>query len=1164
MTVTAPAVYRKTRDQVIETLEQGLRDLGVGWEGMNEGGLGWAFVRLFTRLSDLSVQRLNQVPDKHFFAFLNSAGIDFVPPSAAETELTFTLADDAPESVLVPQGSQMATVKTETEAEIVFETEKDLILSRGNLVRALAVDPRCLSDRTAEALCHVDGSYAAFEGSVERARIFYLGDETLFMFDDDTQRAGTTITLIIDLDVPGNPLTDGWSVLWKYYDGERWTPLPKDCVNDGTSHFSRSGQVTLKNLPPLSVCSLDNGKPVWIVLALTGGTDRRHLPVLRSVTGSRSVGLTSVKVPVTGLFSAIQTGMAFLPVDMNGEFYPLGKKPSRLDAFYISAGDAFGKAGGECTISMTLNHGPDTDVTGNAVIAWEYPGSSGWTPLAASLDTTSNFRTTGAAVFRFTVPRISRVSVNGVEGFWIRARLGSGGYEQAGTYAPNAAGVMTWTPPRLAAPLISGLNMRLSYSLAGSSPADLTVAVGSVDGMTVDYSGFGALAKHCSPFSALDEGPAFYLGYDRAFPSEKWIQIRMDVDEDAMVEEYDTPVVFEYFNGASFAPLRASDGTRGFKSKGYLGFFAPKDHAVSTAFGTQAFWIRIRPETEGSEGPYLKTVRTNTVPAVNAETFRDVVIGSSDGKKNQSFSLPRSRVLPGLVLAVLEPDRPGDQDIETLAAEIEASGFPGPVFPCGSDKWVRYVGVSDFYGSGSSDRHFMLDSVSGTIRFGDGVRGAIPPMGQDNIRLVSVRYHDGARGNLPVGTVSVVRSPAGDLAKVKRVTNAEASVGGADVERMDSIRERGPQRLKHRDRAVTHEDYVWLAREAASEVRSARCFPVTDALGLVKPGHVTVVITPESRDKKPVPGPSLVRKVKGFLESHALANLGSDRNIHVKGPSFVECSVNVTVTAVHPEKSDQVELAVLKRLDAFLHPLNGGPERKGWTLGRDVYLSEVSAEIEQVDGVDHVSAVTMSGSLQQFFLDFSREKDRFRQTPFDLVPGSRVATFDERVRGLLADPVAAGSDIEGLVVFAFKAGDTVSVVSEIQSDIAHNLRVRSVLARPCDSDSDLPLTWEIGFETSFERPADWEDRDGLMSADGRLRMNIEGAEMLDEEGRISGIVISAFSRKDRICIVQGGFREPVLSFMPLSQVRFSDHRVVVPEDCLVFSGIHDVTMALGD
>jgi hypothetical protein len=1165
MDITAPELYRRTRDQVIETLENDLKSLDIGWDG-RQGGPGWAFVRLFGRLSDLAVQRLNQVPDKHFFAFLNAAGIDFVPSNAAETELTFTLADDAPAAVLIPQGSQMATAKTENEAEIVFETVKDITLSKNSLIRAVTFDPCCVSDRTDEAKGIENTSWPAFEGTVERIRSLYLGDKTFFTFDDDTQRVGATLTLTVELEIPGQPSIDGWGVSWSCFNGTNWTLLPKDGVNDSTNHFSRNGSVVFTKLPPLVETSVGGTPSIFICCALEGGSGRKHLPVIRTITGSRRIGISSTPVVPTHVYCAMQSGTAFVPVDPMGEFFPLGQKPTRLDAFYLNADDAFVKNGGTVSLSMSVDHAPDSlagKPAPTAVIVWEYFGTQGWTALSGITATNPSFRTAGSATVNFTVPQMTKTTVDGKEGFWIRARLSAGGYDTPGTVT-TVDRVVTWIPPTLSAPLFKNFGLTLSYTQAASPPAVLAHVAGSVDSSETDYSKDRKDGKSFSPFKADDEGPSCYLGFDSAFPSERWIQIRMDVDEDVLEEEYQTPVSFEYYNGRGFVPLRVSDGTLGFKTKGYLGFFAPEDHGQSRAFGTQAFWIRIKPQQVGADGPYIKTIRTNTVPAVNAETFRDVVLGSSDGKADQTFNLPRTKVMPGLVLAVLEPDRPGDEELAVLSDEISVSATPGPVFPYDTDKWVRWVEVYDFYGSGSGSRHFILDPVSGTVRFGDGERGAIPQIGQNNIKLVSVRYHDGAKGNVSGGSVAVVRNPSGSLVAVKRVTNVESASGGSDVESLDDIRQRGPQRLKHRERAVTLEDYEWIAREAGSEVKYARCFPVTDTLGKMKAGHVTVVVTPESTARKPVPGPALIRKVRTWLEDHALTNLMADKNIHVKGPSYVECSVNVTVTPVFPEKSDQVELAILKRLEAFLHPLTGGPERKGWTLGRDVYLSEVSAEIEHVDGVDHVSSLSLSGSLQQFHLSFQKEKNHFRRAPFELSSGSRVSTFDESIRCLLADPVQTGSNIEAMTVYAFKVGDTVNVVSEMQAEILSNLKISRVTPRPFDSDSVEPMTWEIGFEIPFERPSDWDQRAGLMSADGRMRMAVADEELTDETGNVTGVVIAGFKKGDRICVVQGVVREPSLEFIPVASVRLSNHRVYVPEDCLVYSGTHDVDMKIGD
>ncbi len=65
--------------------------------------------------------------------------------------------------------------------------------------------------------------------------------------------------------------------------------------------------------------------------------------------------------------------------------------------------------------------------------------------------------------------------------------------------------------------------------------------------------------------------------------------------------------------------------------------------------------------------------------------------------------------------------------------------------------------VVDFYGSLKCDRHYVLDRLTGEIRFGDGQRGMIPPLGLNNIRL-SYRSGGGTQGNRNSQTVTNLKT----------------------------------------------------------------------------------------------------------------------------------------------------------------------------------------------------------------------------------------------------------------------------------------------------------------------------------------------------------------------------------------------------------------------
>ncbi len=603
---------------------------------------------------------------------------------------------------------------------------------------------------------------------------------------------------------------------------------------------------------------------------------------------------------------------------------------------------------------------------------------------------------------------------------------------------------------------------------------------------------------------------------------------------------------------------------------------AGSDQTVSTptvtldASGSQAaderpivkyIWRRIEPHEESEERrdekpmatPFLKAIRPNTVSALNAVTISDEVLGSSDGNPDQIFSLTHAPVhADGAQIAVREPDDPPKDELRQLEKELrqtdkEAQALLSP--PEAIAAWVRWHQVSDFYDSEPHSRHFVLHPADGQIRFGDGQRGMIPPVGHNNIKAVLYRTHDGAAGNVGAGAITVLRNPSDDLADIRTVTNPEAAAGGSDAETVDEVKQRGPWVLKHRHQAVTHRGFEWLAREASSEVARAYCLSARNPKGLPEPGWVTVVIIPESTAAKPTPNPALVRRVKEYLRDLALTNLTTGVNrIYVKGPEYIEARVRARIVPWNPAKADEVEFAVLERLDTFLHPLQGGSKGEGWELGRDVYPSEVYAEIEAVPGVDHVVHVRFLGSMRQQRLYLKKEDYR---APFDLPTDSQVSTFDERIKLLLTKPVFKGQELTSFPVYDFKVDDKVTIVAADNRVLVDDLSIALLSA---DS---------ITFAAPFDPPADLTQCDALLSSDGRLRLPLaEDGISVDAAGKVVAVTVRGLKAGDQVSVVSYGQRDPRLELLPVEKVEFCEDRIFVPEGHLIYPGSHELEMAL--
>ena len=120
----------------------------------------------------------------------------------------------------------------------------------------------------------------------------------------------------------------------------------------------------------------------------------------------------------------------------------------------------------------------------------------------------------------------------------------------------------------------------------------------------------------------------------------------------------------------------------------------------------------------------------------------------------------------------------------------------------------------------------------------------------------SYRFGGGAVGNAGPDTITALRSALPD---VDSVTNVRPAAGGADAETLDEVKLRAPHDLRHRERAVTSEDFADLALKTPGvALQRAFALPLTSANATTDPptlvpntpGAVTVVILPENKNQE--------------------------------------------------------------------------------------------------------------------------------------------------------------------------------------------------------------------------------------------------------------------------------------------------------------------------
>jgi predicted phage baseplate assembly protein len=389
-------------------------------------------------------------------------------------------------------------------------------------------------------------------------------------------------------------------------------------------------------------------------------------------------------------------------------------------------------------------------------------------------------------------------------------------------------------------------------------------------------------------------------------------------------------------------------------------------------FGQELFWLKGSfVEGRHPEPPQIKSLHPNTTYALQADVANNELAGSSDGTDNQKFTLQHPLVISQQVI-VRELILPTEEEQEIIRTEEGLDAINVRTNELGEtiEILVRWHAVDDFDDSGPQSRHYTIDERLGMIRFGDGKRGMIPPVGADNI-IVNYTFGGGKKGNVPVNAISGLKSA---VPFVNAVTNHLVADGGSETETMEDVLRRGPLLLKNRNRAVTPEDFEALARGASRKVARAKCLPNTDEDRNIVPGWVTVMIVPDSDEAKPQPSQQLIKVVREGLELYSANVVSSPGHIHVTGPDYTEVIVEATVVPASLEKAAAVETSLRAKLDRYIHPLTGGPDGTGWEFGRDICLSEIIALAEGVEDVDHVEKIVLRANGRAFEGDLPLDK----------------------------------------------------------------------------------------------------------------------------------------------------------------------------------------------
>lgn len=306
----------------------------------------------------------------------------------------------------------------------------------------------------------------------------------------------------------------------------------------------------------------------------------------------------------------------------------------------------------------------------------------------------------------------------------------------------------------------------------------------------------------------------------------------------------------------------------------------------------------------------------NVVPATFGEPVRNEILGSG----NASISFQRFTLKKTHVTFLPDPAAPpGEKNSLELSVDN-----------------VLWKEVQDFIDSGPKDTHYVTevnekDEMS--VIFGDGVRGAKLPTGKDNI---IAKYSKGVGGNALANTITDMVDSSSFL---ESVLNPVEASGGAEGESAKNAKESVSMKLHTFERAVSLEDYAYLAKSFSGVVKARSEWEEDEQV---------VNLTVALQDKE------LDSEVKKSLRTFLDMRRDTSQKLRIEDCKRVEIELALDVNV----KSTYFNSRVKKEVERVLgrEPNEDGSFNyftfERMDFGVSIHLSDIYAIVEGIDGVE--------------------------------------------------------------------------------------------------------------------------------------------------------------------------------------------------------------------
>ncbi|HEY7023468.1 MAG TPA: putative baseplate assembly protein [Candidatus Limnocylindrales bacterium] len=233
MSLPAPNLDDRRFQDLVDDAKRLVQQHTQRWTDHNVSDPGVTLIEAFAWITDQMLYRLNRVPELNYIKFLDLIGVRLFPPTGATAPVTFWLSAPQPDTVTIPAGTEVATVRTGSQPPVVFSTTEDRPIIATSLQNvASMIGPSAVRDHN-DALA-IRGGFFCFDAPPKPGDVLLVGLSDAapacavnLRFDCRIEGVGVD---------PNNP-----PLVWEAWTGDDWAKCDLD--RDTTGGLNRAGDV---------------------------------------------------------------------------------------------------------------------------------------------------------------------------------------------------------------------------------------------------------------------------------------------------------------------------------------------------------------------------------------------------------------------------------------------------------------------------------------------------------------------------------------------------------------------------------------------------------------------------------------------------------------------------------------------------------------------------------------------------------------------------------------------------------------------------------------------------------------------------------------------------------------------------------------------------------